>query len=165
MKNNKRKYLEALLFASEGIVERPKLTRALSVSERELDDLVSELKSFYDIHESALKISSSQTHVSLSVRDEHLPFIKNFIEAEFSTAVLKTLAMIAYKSPAKQSDIIKARGNKSYDHIKELMNASLVEAEDHGNTKILRLTPKFFKYFNISKKDFEQKFKDSNPAE
>ena len=158
--SKKRKYLEALLFASEGIVSKEKLKRALSLNDRDLDSLVDELKGFYDFKESALRVSHNSSHVVMSVRDDHLQFIKDFIEAEFSTAVLKTLAMIAYKSPVKQSDIIAARGNKSYDHIKELSNARLVEAENHANTKLLRLTPKFFKYFNISREDFKNKFKE-----
>ena len=156
----KRKFLEALLFASEGIVDKQKLQRALSLNERDLDAVIEDLKKCYDDKDSALKISHTGTHVALSVRDEHLGFIKNFIEAEFSGAVLKTLAMIAYKSPIKQSTIIQERGNKSYDHIKELISARLVEAENRGNTKILRLTPKFFKYFNLSREEFETKFKE-----
>lgn len=156
----KRKYLEAILFASEGVVPRQKLQRALTLNERQLDSLVDELKKYYEEKDSSLRIVRTGTHVSITVRDEFLSFIKNFIEAEFSGAVLKTLAMIAYKSPVRQSDIIKARGNKSYSHITELIDNKLVEGEHHGNTRVLRLTPKFFKYFNISRESFEKEFKE-----
>jgi segregation and condensation protein B len=158
--SKKMKFLEALLFASEGVVSRQRLQRAFSFNERQLDALVDDLKKYFEDKESALKVRRTSTHVSLSVKDEYINFIKNFIEAEFSSPVLKTLAMIAYKSPVKQSTIIQARGNKSYSHISELLGNKLVETENFGNTKMIRLTPKFFKYFNISERDFESKFKE-----
>jgi segregation and condensation protein B len=156
----KRRYLEAILFASEGVVSRQKLQRALTLNERQLDALIDDLKNHYKKNDSSLRVFRTSTHVSLGVQDNYLPFIKNFIEAEFSGAVLKTLAMIAFKSPVKQSTIIQSRGNKSYGHINELVASNLVEAEQHGNTRMLRLTPKFFKYFNITEKDFKDKLKE-----
>ena len=156
----KRKYLEAILFASEGVVSRQRLQRALTMNERQLDALIDELKEYYKATGSSFRVIRTSSQVSLTVKDEYLQFIKNFIEAEFSSAVLKTLAMLAYKSPVKQSTIIQARGNKSYSHINELTESKLVEAEQHGNTRMLRLTPRFFKYFNITEKDFKNKLKE-----
>ncbi|GAG51741.1 unnamed protein product, partial [marine sediment metagenome] len=54
---------------------------------------------------------------------------------------------------------------KSYGHVNELLSLGLVQAEDFGKTKMLRLTPRFFKYFNMSKKEFKDVFRDSGAVE
>ncbi len=154
MSEKKERFLEALLFASEGVIERGKVKRFMSLNDEQLNSIVYQLQKKYEQSNSSFKIISSNASIMLTVQDEFVPKIKNFLEAEFSSAVLKTLAIIAYKSPLKQSDVIKARGNKSYGHITNLLNLGLVQAEEQGKTRLLRLTPKFFKYFNVSEKNF-----------
>ncbi|PIO00002.1 hypothetical protein COT72_04160 [archaeon CG10_big_fil_rev_8_21_14_0_10_43_11] len=158
MSEKKQRFLEALLFASEGALARQKIKRFMSLNDQQLDELVSGLQKKYVQTNSSFKISSTSQQVILNVEDEFVPEIKNFLEAEFSSTLLKTLAIVAYRSPITQSDIIKARGNKSYSHVNELIALGLVQAEEYGKTKLLRLTPKFFKYFNVTEKQLKQAF-------
>lgn len=156
MAEKRIKFLEALLFASEGVISRDKIKRFMSLNDENLDEVIKELQKKYEDIDSSFRLQVNKENVILSVQDEFVPKIKDFIEAEFSSAILKTLAMVAYKSPITQSDIIKARGNKSYAHINELLSLGLICSEDFGKTKRLRLTPKFFKYFNLNEKDFRK---------
>lgn len=159
MSVKKRKLLEALLFASDGVVDRVRVKKHLSLNDSQLDALLEELQQFYDSSNSGFKVVSEGGLISLQVRDELIPTVKGFMEAEFSSAVLKTLAMISFKSPVKQSEIVKSRGNKAYKHIEELIKRGFVISESKSRTKLLRLTPKFFQYFNIDEKSFKKRFK------
>jgi len=159
MSLKKRQHLEAYLFAGEGRVSREKLKKFLTVNDEQLDSLISELRKKYEEINSSFNLEESDGYVLLTVKDEFINHTKNFVMSEFSNSTLKTLAIIAYRSPVKQSEIIKSRGNKSYGHINELIKSGFVEGEDFGNTKILRLTPKFFKYFNITQEELKKSFR------
>ena len=50
----------------------------------------------------------------------------------------------------RQSDVIRIRSNKAYDHIKELLKEGLVEAKKDGSTWKLSPTKKFYDYFDLS---------------
>jgi segregation and condensation protein B len=63
---------------------------------------------------------------------------------------MKTLSFIAYRQPVTQSYLAKVRGNLTYSHVKQLQEAGLIEEEKLGRTKILRTTPNFADYFNLS---------------
>lgn len=79
---------------------------------------------------------------------------------------MKTLSFIAYKQPITQSYVAKVRGNLSYSHVKHLQEMGLISEEKLGRTKILRTTPNFSDYFNLSqdvqtmKKQLERIFED-----
>jgi segregation and condensation protein B len=63
---------------------------------------------------------------------------------------MKTLSFIAYRQPVTQSYLAKVRGNLTYSHVKQLREMGLVAEERLGRTKVLRTTPNFADYFNLS---------------
>lgn len=77
---------------------------------------------------------------------------------------MKTLSFIAYKQPVTQSYLAKVRGNLSYSHVRQLQEIGLISEEKLGRTKVLRTTPNFADYFNLSqdlqtmKRQLEQVF-------
>jgi len=74
---------------------------------------------------------------------------KLLTDAELDKPTQETLAIIAYKQPMFQSDVIKIRGNSAYDHIKVLKEHDFVTSEKSGRTRVLKLAPKFFEYFDV----------------
>ena len=60
---------------------------------------------------------------------------------------MKTLAFIAYKQPLMQSNLVKVRSNKAYDHLKILEEKGFVSKEPKGRSYMLRTTKKFVEYF------------------
>ncbi|MFC1774850.1 SMC-Scp complex subunit ScpB [Nanoarchaeota archaeon] len=75
------------------------------------------------------------------------------------------LAVIAYKSPILQSDVIKIRTNKAYDHLKLLEDQSFITREKHGRTKLIKITQKFYDYFEISPEELQKKFEEKKVKE
>ena len=69
-------------------------------------------------------------------------------DTEMTKSVMETLAVIAWKQPIIQADVIKIRTNKAYEHIKELVGMGFVTSEKFGRTKKLKLTQKFLDYFD-----------------
>ncbi len=80
-------------------------------------------------------------------------------DAELPKSIIETLAILAWKAPMSQSDLVKIRSNKAYDHIEELQNRGFITRERRGRTYILKLTTKFFDYFDVQgKKQVEKLF-------
>ena len=77
---------------------------------------------------------------------------------KLDASTTKTLALIAYKNPVLQSEIIKMRGNGAYDHIKALKEQEFITSERQGRTRVLKLTSKFFDYFDLVENDIKLKF-------
>ena len=73
----------------------------------------------------------------------------------------ETLAVIAYKQPIMQCDVIKIRGNKAYDHVKTLVEQGFITNERSGRTRILKLTEKFYDYFDVVDDTLKAKFSEA----
>ncbi len=50
------------------------------------------------------------------------------------------------------------RGNSAYDHIRTLKELEFITSEPKGRSRLLKLTPKFFDYFDIVEKEMKEKF-------
>jgi segregation and condensation protein B len=64
----------------------------------------------------------------------------------------RTLALIVYKEPMKQADLIRIQGNKAYTYIKELKKRGLVKTEKKSRTMLVKLTQEFERYFGDERK-------------
>ncbi len=78
---------------------------------------------------------------------------------DLSEGCKRTLALVVYKEPVKQSEIIKMQGNKAYSYIKSLTRRDLIKSEKMGHTKILKLTAEFERYFGEEKDRIKEQLK------
>ncbi len=142
--------IEALLFASgkglpvENIAEycesKPAATKKV------LQELHEEFKS----REGSLVVEEHNNKWKMTVRGKYTEYIKKIVsETELPGPILKTLAVVAYKSPVLQSEIIHMRGQGAYDHIKQLAKQKFLTKDEEGRSYILRITEKFFNYFDV----------------
>jgi len=120
---------------------------------------VEELKEEYAKRNSGIEILKLENgSYKMKVITELEPQVANLAPMpEISSAILKTLALIAYEQPITQSRIVKERGNRAYKYIKTLLKEEFISAEKYKRTKILRTTPKFKEYFQI--KDLKEELK------
>ena len=143
--------IEAVLFTTGrflGIEEIAKLSSIGSIGY--LKTLLSELKEDYSARKSALEVIEEKGKWKLNIHKDYLHLTENLLdEAELDRPTQKTLAMIAYKQPAIQCDVVSARGNKSYDHIRKLKEEGFVTSERFGRTKLLKLSQRFYDYFDV----------------
>jgi segregation and condensation protein B len=142
--------IEAILFASGKGVNVKKLAELCETNEKEILKAMRNLKNIYDERDSSLQISEHTDKWKLTVKSKYVHKIEMLVsETEMSQTVLKTLAMIAFKSPVLQSEIIDARGQSAYDHIKVLVQEKFVTKEESGRSYILKITDKFYEYFDV----------------
>lgn len=111
---------------------------------------VEELAAEYGGRAAGLVIKRTDDGYLMGVRPEYEDRIIHLVpETEIPAPILKTLALIAYEQPVRQSKIIKERGNKAYAYIKFLRQQNLVESKREGRSRILSVTPKFRDYFHV----------------
>jgi segregation and condensation protein B len=154
---NTRK-IEAALFISGRAMTIQELLTLTDVNPILLKKILSDLQDKYK--ESGITIIQQNETWKMDVAEDFVSMINKLAtgSSEFSRAEQETLAIIAYKQPIKQSVIIKIRGNKAYDHIKNFVNLGLLNKKRIGHTSELTLTEKFHEYFHTNK---GEKFPDT----
>src|SRR3989339_1984093 len=153
--------VEAILFSTGhriGVDEICKLSRS------KRDDVIPalrELQKEYDEKQSSLMLVEEGDFWKFTVRDHFIPMVRKIVtETELSRTMLETLAVIAFKYPILQSDLIKLRTNKAYDHLAELEKSGYISRQKHGRTNLIKLTEKFFRYFDLTEEKLKEQFKD-----
>lgn len=159
--------IEALLFAAARYVTIEELSGHTNASPQEIKSAIEELKKQFTSSNTSLNLLDQQTAVKLNVKDEYLPVVHKIIQTiEFEKPLMQTLAVIAWKYPALQADIIRIRHNKAYDHLMRLEELGFINRTKYGRTKKINLTQKFFEYFDLpSRKQAQQAFRESLPDE
>lgn len=151
--------VEAVLFSSGKFMPLKDLRRSTRLKEEDVRKAVEELKELYK--DTSLIIVEENGSYKMTVREKYLPYIRRIVtDLEMTKSHMETLAVIAWKNPARQADIIKIRTNKAYDHIKALEDQGFITTEKEGRTKKLKLTSKFYEYFEIDDKGIKEVFND-----
>ncbi len=153
--------IEAILFSAGKKVAIDEIAKLAGTSTSMAHQVLTELKKNYRERDSSLMIIDEGSAWKIIVKDDFLPIVKKIVtETELTKTVMETLAVIAFKYPIKQSDLIKIRTNKAYDHLKELEEMGYITRQKHGRTKLIKLTHKFFEYFDLPEEKLKEQFRD-----
>lgn len=145
--------IEAILFASGGKVEVDRISNLCKADAKEVLEMLNLLKNDYETKNSPLMVVEEGSAWKLTVREKYLPLVQKIMpELELGKSILETLAIIAWKQPLLQSDLIKARTNKAYDHISQLEESGFITKEKSGRTYIIKGTKKLYDYFDVPDK-------------
>lgn len=157
-----KKQVEAILFASGKKVTYEELARICNTGISSIKEVLNELKNDLEKSDSALFLTEEADGWKLTVREKFLATVQKLLpETELSKTLLETLAVIAWKHPCLQSDVIKIRTNKAYDHIKELEELGFITKEKKGRSYLLKVTNKFREYFELpGHEDIKKVFKE-----
>lgn len=150
-KSDYKNQIESLLFASGRFIDIITLLNLTGASNKQvLRNNVDKLKIEYESRDSPLMIVEEKDGWKLTVRENYLPLVRKIIsETELPKTILETLAIIAWKSPILQSEVVNIRHNKAYDHIAELVDLGFIRKDPEGRSFRLILTEKFFEYFDV----------------
>ena len=152
---------EAVLFCAGRKMSLDEISKLCRSKREDVITSLQELKKEYDEKQSSIMIVEEGDFWKFSIRDHLIPIARKIItETELPKSVVETLAVIAFKYPILQSDLIKIRTNKAYDHLTELEAAGYISRQKHGRTNLIKLTDKFFKYFDLTEDNLKDKFKD-----
>ena len=159
-----KKKIEAILFTTGRFMSIEEISQLCSLSQEQVKQEIELLKKDYSEKDSALHLIEENNKFRLNIKSEY-GFLANKLVSsrEFDNPTTKTLSIIAYQQPILQSKVIKIRGNKAYDHIKLLKESELITAEKSGRTKLLKLTQKFYDYFDVAESILKEKLTQINP--
>ncbi len=152
--------LESILFSSGKPMHTDELARI--TKERDMARIQSallELKKDLEEKKSSIMLVQDGAEWKLTIREQYIPFVRKVVTTtELPRTILETLAIVAYKSPAMQSQIIKIRTNKAYRHLDFLEEKGYITREKKGRSKLIRLTQKFYEYFDLPPEKLKEKF-------
>lgn len=151
-KENTRK-VEASLFIAGRFMTLKELVTLTDINPILLRRILENLEDKYK--DSALEIIRKNDMWKMDVSEGYTWLVNKLAtgSAEFSKAEQETLAIIAYKQPIKQSVLVKIRGNKAYDHIKNFMERGLITRKKLGHTWELNVSDNFYDYFQLNKEE------------
>ena len=146
MSQDYKNQIESLLFASGRFIDMNTLLNLTGASGKQvLRNNIDKLKQEYDGRSSPLMIVEEKDGWKLTVREGYLPLVRKIVsETELSKTILETLAVIAWKAPVLQSEVVNIRHNKAYDHVSELMELGFIKKEPQGRSYMISLMEKFY---------------------
>lgn len=141
--------VEAALFAAGRPLTAAEIAELtdlpIRVARRFADSLVLE----YAERAGGIEIRESEGRYVMQVRSSVADRVSKVGPQELDPPLLRTLAVIARHQPIPQSELARVRGNKSYGHVRELLERGLIRAEKEGRTKIITTTKGFAEYFGL----------------
>ncbi|MEA3379103.1 MAG: SMC-Scp complex subunit ScpB [Nanoarchaeota archaeon] len=154
--------IEAILFITGkflDVTEIAKLTGVGSIGV--VRDALQELEQKYLTSKNALTIFKDKGRYKLNIKKKYSHLTTQLLtNSELDKGTQETLAIIAYKQPVLQCNVIKIRGNKAYEQIKVLREEDFISSERYGRTRLLKLNQKFYDYFDVIEDHLESKFKE-----
>ncbi len=166
MDEDLKRMVEAILFAAGRKLELSDIAKLCKRPEQDILDVLNEWKAQLDASESSTMLLQDGTGWKLTIREKYIGVIKKVVsKTELPKGHMETLAVVAYKAPVIQSKVVKIRTNKAYEHLSQLENSGFITREKSGRSKMIKLTPKFFEYFDIDPSKLKQKFSSSGDVE
>ncbi len=150
MTNELKNQIEALLFACGRKMTLEELKLHLLTSSAAIKEAAAELQKEHDERQSPVMVIQEGDSWKLTTREKYLSIVRKINpNTELTKTMMETLAVIAWKQPITQSEVIAIRTNKAYEHIGELEKMGFLVKEKYGRTFMLKLTQKFFDYFDL----------------
>ena len=155
-----KKRIEAILFVLNKGIELQRLSELSGLGSVGLvKDIVNELIAEYSTRDSAIEILEEEGRYRMNIRRNYVSLVKDLMtNTELDKPMLETLSVIAWKQPILQAEVVKIRGTTTYEHMQALTEMGFVITEKYGNSKLVKLTPKFYDYFDTNQEAIKAEF-------
>ncbi|MBI4181926.1 MAG: SMC-Scp complex subunit ScpB [Candidatus Aenigmarchaeota archaeon] len=160
---DEKRLVEAALFISHKPLDLQDLAKVTGLSSLGfLKQIIDQLRSEYQ--ERGIDIIEQGGRWSMHVKAALLPAVASLTpHQDLPEGPKRTLALVVYKEPVKQSDIIRIQGTKAYSYVKQLAKLGLLKAEEKGHTKILSATSELEAYFGMEKAKIREQLLAAKP--
>lgn len=156
--NGFKKIIEAILFVSNEPVSEKRLKDFLSLSEKEIEEIISSLNDEYEKTARIFRIRKIAKGYQLFTLPEYSDYLNKFYtdkkKKRLSPSALEVLAIIAYHQPITKQEIEKIRGVDSTYILNILLEKKLIKIEGRakkpGAPFLYSLTKEFLKYFGLN---------------
>jgi segregation and condensation protein B len=144
--------IEAILYLKAQPLSLSDIAECACVDRDAAEEGLLELMGDYAHRNTALEVVETSAGYSLQLREEFQTLVQTLIPADIGKGALRTLAVIALKSPIIQTELINLRGSTAYQHVQELVEQGFVRKRrrSDGRSYWLQVTDKFNQYFQLN---------------
>ncbi|WP_414837598.1 SMC-Scp complex subunit ScpB [Candidatus Nanosalina sp. VS9-1] len=165
--DEKKSRMEAAFFLAEEPLEKDEISDVLNLGSMGfVEELIEDYQEDLEESHRGLELIRTENGYELKVKKDHLEHVSHLApHQDLNEGQLRTLSLIAYNAPLEQADLVEIRGNRAYQHVKELVNRGFVDKEKDGRTAVLDVTDFFLEYFDIDSVDEFKRMADSDDEE
>lgn len=147
-----QRLVESVLFSASKPVSINEIKEATSLTPNKIKKTLDELIDDYNVKrkdETSMEIIKAGDKFTMQVKKKYVDQSVMIAKPEIESNLLKTLTLIAFHQPLKQSNLRRMIGTKAYEHVDELASMKLIHTKKHGSTEMLTTTKLFPEYFGI----------------
>jgi segregation and condensation protein B len=151
-----KRLVESVLFSASKPVSISEINQATNLSRNQIKSTLNELIEDYNVirkNETSMEVIKAGEKYTMQVKKQYVDMSVFISKPEIESKLLKTLTLIAFHQPVKQSNLRRMIGEKVYEHVDELVELKLVHTKKHGSTEMLTTTKLFPEYFGIESTD------------
>jgi segregation and condensation protein B len=144
--------VESLLFSAGKPLSMKEIQETTGLSPKHVSEAIDHLMQSYNIdrkNETSLEIVKAGNKFIMQVKKTFTDQSMIVAKPEIKTDLLKTLALIAFHQPVKQSNLRHMIGERIYADVDQLVSMHLIHSVPHGATETLTTTKLFPEYFGI----------------
>lgn len=141
--------VEAVLFSSSKALAVREIAQAVGSEPRKVKRALAGLKREYAKRQTSIELAKLGTKWALQLKNRFVPVAAGYASTKIPKNLLKTIALVAYHQPIKQSELLNMVGQRVYDHVHALEDLKVVRHIPWGNSKILFTTHRFSEIFGI----------------
>jgi len=152
-----RKLIEAALFMSSRTMSADEIAKVTGVTPRNVEKTLDAIVKEYAGEGKGVEVVRNPEGWEMRVKPEVLPKVAHLTPySDLRDGHKRTLALVVYKEPVKQSHVVEIQGNKAYAYIKKLRKKGLLKAEKEGRTVKLSVTKEFERYFGLDRQKIKE---------
>jgi len=147
-----QRLVESVLFSASKPVSISEINEATNLSRNKIKTTLEELIEDYNVtrkNETSMEVIKAGDKYAMQVKKQYAGQSIIISKPEIESNLLKTLTLIAFHQPIKQSNLRRMIGEKAYEQVDELVGLKLIHTKKHGSTEILTTTKLFPEYFGI----------------
>jgi len=144
--------VESLLFSAGKPLSMEEIQETTGLSPKHVSEAIDHLMQSYNIdrkNETSLEIVKAGNKFIMQVKKTFTDHSMMVAKPEIKTDLLKTLALIAFHQPVKQSNLRHMIGERIYADVDQLVSMHLIHSVPYGATETLTTTKLFPEYFGI----------------
>jgi segregation and condensation protein B len=150
VERDEKKIVESVLFSAGHPVSCKEIREVTGVSSPNVQKVLKQLMNEYDTErDTAMEIVKAGEKYVMQVKAAFTERSEMISEPELDADLLKTLSLIAFHQPVKQSNLRRLAGEKIYEHVDKLNEMKLVHTKKHRQTEMITLTKLFPEYFGL----------------
>lgn len=154
-----QRLVESVLFSASKPVSINEIKEATGLTPNKIKKTLDELIDDYNVKrkdETSMEIIKAGDKFTMQVKKKYVDQSVMIAKPEIESNLLKTLTLIAFHQPLKQSNLRRMIGTKAYEHVDELAAMKLIHTKKHGTTEMLTTTKLFPEYFGIDSTNPEE---------